>query len=102
MNFHVEASPDAEDDIDQLIDFLIMRAGTTEDLLRIPVVGGNIRSSISSLETSALRCRKVADGSGNRELVIPHGATGYIALFRIEGDAVYVLAVRHQRESDYH
>ena len=38
-----------------------------------------------------------------RELVIPFGASGYVALFEIVGnDRVIVGAVRHQREDDYH
>lgn len=38
-----------------------------------------------------------------RELVIPFGRRGYVALFEIEGDdVVTILAVRHQRESDYY
>jgi hypothetical protein len=38
-----------------------------------------------------------------RELIIPFGATGYIALFEIaSASIVLVLAVRHQREEDYH
>jgi len=37
------------------------------------------------------------------ELVISFGAAGYVALFEIEpDDIVTILAVRHQRESDYH
>ena len=38
-----------------------------------------------------------------RELVIPFGSAGYVALFEIEGPGhVTILAVRHQREEDYH
>jgi len=38
-----------------------------------------------------------------RELIIPFGASGYVALFEIaEDQTVTILAVRHQRESDYH
>lgn len=38
-----------------------------------------------------------------REMVIPFGAAGYVALFEIENaSTVTVLAVRHQREDDYH
>jgi hypothetical protein len=38
-----------------------------------------------------------------RELVIPYGSAGYVALFEIENrEFVTVLAVRHQREEDYH
>lgn len=38
-----------------------------------------------------------------RELVIPFGATGCVALFEIDdGKTVSILAVRQQREDDYH
>ena len=38
-----------------------------------------------------------------RELLIPFGGVGYVALFEIEdGATITVLAVRHQREDDYH
>lgn len=38
-----------------------------------------------------------------RELLIPFGNAGYVALFEIDDDTTLtVLAVRHQREDDYH
>lgn len=38
-----------------------------------------------------------------RELLIPFGSAGYVALIEIEdGSTVTILAVRHQREDDYH
>lgn len=38
-----------------------------------------------------------------RELVIPFGGAGYVALYEIDNDhTVTILAVRHQREDDYH
>ena len=38
-----------------------------------------------------------------RELVIAFGSAGYVALFEIDdAQTVTVLAVRHQREDDYH
>lgn len=38
-----------------------------------------------------------------RELLIPFGNAGYVALFEIDDNTrVTVLAVRHQREDDYH
>ena len=38
-----------------------------------------------------------------RELIIPFGDSGYIALyhFDIETDSVYILAFRHQKEAGY-
>jgi plasmid stabilization system protein ParE len=38
-----------------------------------------------------------------RELSIPFGSSGYVALYRYEApeNAVYILAFRHQREAGY-
>lgn len=36
-----------------------------------------------------------------REWIIPFGAYGYIALYRYDGGAVVVLAIRHAREVGY-
>ena len=38
-----------------------------------------------------------------RELVIPFGDSGYVALYRYEqkDDSVFVLAFRHQKEAGY-
>lgn len=38
-----------------------------------------------------------------RELIVPFGEAGYVALYRYEpgDDAVYVLAFRHQKEAGY-
>jgi hypothetical protein len=38
-----------------------------------------------------------------RELIIPFGDAGYVALFEIDDPRrISILAVRHQREEDYH
>ena len=43
------------------------------------------------------------DNPYERELIIPFGSTGYVALFEIISDhEVLVAAIRHQREDDYH
>lgn len=36
-----------------------------------------------------------------RELLIDFGDSGYVALYRCQGDRVTVLAVRHQKEAGY-
>jgi hypothetical protein len=47
--------------------------------------------------------RKAAQNPARRELIIPFGGTGYVALHEIVSDSeVLALAVRHQREEDYH
>ncbi len=57
----------------------------------------------SFLETFPFSCRKAEAGNPFlRELVIPFGGAGCVALFEIEDDrTVTVLAVRHHRENDY-
>jgi len=43
------------------------------------------------------------DYPAQRELIIPFGSTGYVALYEIVSTSkIVVLAVRHQREEDYH
>lgn len=38
-----------------------------------------------------------------REMLIPFGGAGYVALYEIDDEhTVTILAVRHQREDDYH
>jgi plasmid stabilization system protein ParE len=36
-----------------------------------------------------------------RQIFIPFGAAGYLARYRLDGDFVIVLAVRHAREAGY-
>ena len=36
-----------------------------------------------------------------REWLIPFGDSGYVVLYRVNGDLAVVLAVRHQREAGY-
>ncbi len=47
--------------------------------------------------------RKSGDSPFLRELIIPVGNSGYVALYDIEDACtVTILAVRHQLEDDYH
>ena len=47
--------------------------------------------------------RPLSDHPEVRELIIPFGDAGYVALYRHEpaDDVVYILAIRHQREAGY-
>jgi plasmid stabilization system protein ParE len=49
-------------------------------------------------------CRKAPpENPFLRELIIPFGSAGYVLLFEIgDAESVTILAVRHQREDDYH
>jgi plasmid stabilization system protein ParE len=63
-----------------------------------------IRKAVGILESFPYTCRK-ADPNHPflRELLISFGSSGYVALFNIDDEkTVTIVAVRHQREDDYH
>lgn len=62
-----------------------------------------ISQQFSLLETLPEIGRPLEDMVEIRELIIPFGDSGYIALYRYElnKDEVYVLAFRHQKEAGY-
>jgi plasmid stabilization system protein ParE len=96
--YKVRFTPEAEDDLRRLYDFLLERNVTAaEHALHA------IREAVELLRFSPFSCRKaLPDKPFLRELIIPFGSAGYVALFEIEpGDFVNILAVRHQREEDY-
>jgi plasmid stabilization system protein ParE len=99
--FKVRFTPEAEADLLRLFDFLL-----EQDVAAGEKARAAIGKAIELLEVFPFTCRKALGGDGNpflRELIIPFGASGYVALFEIENrDTVTVLAVRHQREEDYH
>lgn len=64
---------------------------------------GAILQQFDLLESYPAMGRPLHDQPELRELLIPFGETGYVALYRYEphDDAVYILAVRHQKEAGY-
>jgi len=97
--FTVRFTPEAELDLLRLYDFLLEKdLGAAERALKA------VEEAIRLLCFSPFSCRKaVRDNPFLRELVIPFGSAGYVALFEIENqEFVTILAVRHQREEDYH
>jgi len=63
---------------------------------------GVIRKSASLLARHPGLGRPALDlEAEHRELLIPFGAAGYVLLYRVDGDDVLVLAVRHQKEVGY-
>lgn len=88
---------EAADDLERLTDFLLESVPEVAlDTVDI------ILDGLGILAVHPLVGRPLANGL--RELVISRGRTGYLALYRYDAqaDLVLVLAVRHQRESDYH
>ncbi len=104
MSFDVLLTPTAESDLERLFDYLLERAETTEDLDRAQAAIDAIRAVMQQqLAITPYSFRKAAQSPAQRELIIPFGHTGYVALYEIVSPStVAVLAVRHQREEDYH
>ncbi len=103
MSFVVRYSRSARDDLARLYEYLIGRATTAEDLDRAEQALAAITGAVDSLKRSPFIYRKADDDPFLRELLIPFGSYGYVALFEIEDAAtVTILAVRHQLEDDYH
>lgn len=105
MTFKVRLTREAEADLLRLFDFLVQRELTRDggDLTLPDKAIVAIESGFATLKTSPFTCRKADQSPFLRELIIPFGATGYVALFEIsESQTVVIAAIRHQRESDYH
>ena len=99
MSFRVRFTLEAKSDLERLYSFLAEHdLGAAERALEI------IDRSWSMLEEFPFSCRRPEETDPFlRELLISFGDAGYIALFEVDDDhTVTVLAVRHQREDDYH
>lgn len=104
MSFAVRYSAEAREDLQRLYRHLLERAETIEDLDLAEHAYNTIVASVEgSLSRSPFICRKAGSSPFLRELVIPFGNAGYVALFEIDNaSTLTVLAVRHQLEDDYH
>ncbi|HMN82990.1 MAG TPA: type II toxin-antitoxin system RelE/ParE family toxin [Burkholderiaceae bacterium] len=105
MTWHVKLTAEAEEDLIRLFDFVIERelARDGGDLELAQHALDAIKDGFKLLERFPFTCRKAGANPFLRELIIPFGHTGYVALFEIvDQQTVMVCAVRHQREDDYH
>ncbi len=98
-SYRIRFTPEAEDDLLRLYDFLVVK-----DVRAAARALEAIEAATHLLAMSPYSCRKATTGDPVlREMLIPFGSAGYVVLFEIEPpSAVTVLAVRHQREDDYH
>jgi len=99
--FQVRFTATALSDLERLYEFLLAFDIQTAERAVLAIEDG-----LRFLRNSPFSCRKAADGAHGpllRELIIPFGASGYLALFQIEdASTVSILALRHQREDDFH
>jgi len=105
VSFRVRLTRDAEADLVRLFDFILERelARDGGDLSLPEQAMAALRAGFATLKSSPFTCRKAGRSPFLRELIIPFGRSGYVALFEIEDESnVAVVAVRHQLEDDYH
>ncbi len=102
MTFQVRFAKDAEIDLVRLYEFILAKDETDWAIAERALEA--IKNAVRSIELSPFSYRKAMPGNPFlRELVIPFGASGYVALFEIDNETnVTILAVRHQLEDDYH
>lgn len=83
-------------DLDRLFDYLAANSPIVAS-----AAGAAILDAVGVLERHPQIGRPVRGRL--RELVISHGRTGYVALYRVSAgaDRVEILAIRHQREAGY-
>jgi len=102
VSYRVRFTREAEEDLLRLYDFALERDDGDWSIPERALEA--IKNALRSLELSPFSYRKASsDNPFLRELIIPFGAAGYVAVFEIDDpETVTVLAVRHQREDDYH
>ncbi len=90
-------SPDALADIARVYHFLANKNG-----LAAREAVKTIRSSVNILAQHPEIGRPSEEMDAEyRELPIPFGGSGYIALYHFDGDTAIIVAVRHQLEVGY-
>jgi len=99
VSYQIRYTKAAKDDIVRLYGFLL-----EQDLLAARKALAAIEKGVEFLQDFPFTCRKAtSENPLLREMIISFGAMGYVVLFEIEDNkTVTILAVRHQREEDYH
>jgi plasmid stabilization system protein ParE len=97
MSYRVRYTREARDDIKRLYQYWLVRDLATAKRARLAIA-----KAMEMLEHFPFTCRKADASPFLRELLLPFGGAGYLALFEIEdAETVTILAIRHQREDDY-
>jgi plasmid stabilization system protein ParE len=99
--YRITVHPHAREDLLRLHEFLAVH-----DLDVAHRALETIQAAVEAMSRHPFICRRVQQEgfpSDWRELIISFGSSGYLALFEITSDdEVAIMAVKHQRESDYH
>lgn len=103
MTFSDEFTPEADADLDRLVDLLLDRAEPVEQALPgYEAVEATRTAAKSHLATTPCSFRKAGRRPTLPELIVPFGSTGYVLRFDIgTPELVLVIGARHQREVDF-
>ena len=98
MKYRNRYTDEANDDLKRLYAILLEL-----DIQSAECALQSIANAMDLLKTFPFTCRKTRfENPFLRELIIPFGNNGYVALFEIEENSmVTIFALRHQREDDY-
>lgn len=99
MSFRVRYTEGARDDLQRLYGALL-----EYDLDAAERALEAIEKAVALLQQFPFSCRKAEEGNPFlRELIVGFGRAGYVLLFEIANASdIHILAVRHQREEDFH
>jgi plasmid stabilization system protein ParE len=89
-------SDEAFADFERIIEFLLDASPTSVDAMIV-----SIQSAISILADHPRIGRK--RDAFRRELIVSHGHSGYVAMYRYDAayDVVRILRIKHQREAGF-
>lgn len=99
MSRQLRFTPGARADLERLYAFL-----AEEDVVAARRALATIEKAWDVIRDFPFACRKATPSNPFlRELLVSFGKSGYVALYEIDSEqTVTMLAVRHQREDDYH
>jgi len=99
LSYRLRVSAAAQDDLQRLFESL-----ADNDMAAASRARNALEKAYEFAEMMPFACRK-ADAANPflRELLIPFGSAGYVAMFEVEDDTtITILAITHQEEEDFH
>ena len=92
----IEWLPGAVSDLQRLREFIFPH---NADAARRAVAV--IRKAVSLLHSNTFIGKPVEDLPDFRDVVVPFGSSGYVLRYRIAGDTVLIVAVKHGKEAGF-
>lgn len=92
----VEWLPSAVQDLQRLREFI--RPHNPEAAQRVAAA---IRVAVTAVEANPRIGKPVEDLPHFHDLVIPFGAYGYVLRYRVHGDAIFIMALKHGKEAGF-